>query len=844
MTSKLRMPGIPPGAAARQRVMDLFDADLRLNLVVAPAGYGKTTAIRQWADAVDLPVAWVSLDQLDANPVTFWLHVLHAIRSVVPDVDEEPAAALLESPRSRHFLAVLLAQLERSDARSLVVLDDLGRLDDRDTIDDICLLVERVGDRLHLCTSSRSEPPFPTARWRTLGWVADIGEEDLRFRDEEACAAAALTVDPLLDAAEVSDLNRRVEGWPLAFQLALLSRGAATGEAVRLDGGGDRLLADFLVGEVLDRLTPEEREAALVLSVVEWFDSEIARELGGGETVRAIAGLRRRHLVQAVTSRAPGRLRFHPVLRNLLEDTVRWRDPAAYEALHRAAASLAQRRGNLAAAHRHLVVIGDDEAANGLVVDPVLELVDAGDLRGVRRMIGSLPATMAVADPRLALDLALAWHFAGSEHEAITWSERAEWLGAGDDPVTALRLHVVRCIVALEAGRLDDATTHVEAVAGVVRSGVGGGPIERRLPIVAARVALSRRDLEGAGRWLALSRTSEDRRGRVVSAVSSPALGAWADLLGGRLRDAEAVALAACDAAERMGIRPHHAALDALLIAAACRLGMGDLASADDLAGEARTDAGLLGWEWGRVRAAAVAADVRLLLDGPAATLAVVGDARSHLRSAPFVQTAELDRVAAKALLRAGRRDDAIALLATLDQTPPVLLVAAEAAVVVGSREPVVRLLAGSAGWPLPERLAAAVLRCAAGAEPNRQALADALAEGAATGWVSPFIGHGSRVDEMLLQHPLERLHPRLLEHLRRGRRSSTVPVIHVDDPMTPREHTILALLPSHLSYAQIGERLYLSVNTVKSNLKSIYRKLGVATRADAVESARANGLL
>lgn len=847
IAGKLRAPDLPPGVTLRPRVTELFDDDARVNLLVAPAGYGKTIAVRQWVEATGRPTAWLSVDMLDANPVTFWLHVVAAIRTVAPTVDDEPESALAENPRSRHFLAVLLAQLERLDHEVLLVLDDLGRVEDPAVLDGLALLVDRVGDRVRLAISARSEPQLPSARWRTYGWLVEVRAEDLRFRDEEARAVASETFGASgLRPEAVSQLNRHVDGWPLAFQLAVVSRGGSDTpyEGPGAEGEDDRLIADFLLGEILDRLPPEEQEVALVLSTVDWFDTAVAEALGGPAASAAVAGLRRRHLVRPVASGPPGSLRFQPLLRSLLDDEMRWRDPERHAELHRRAAEQARVRGDLNRAHHHLTTIGDDDAANALVVGPVLDLVDEGDLPGVARIIGSLPATMSVDDPALALDLAISWFFAGSEHHATTWCERAEWLGADEDPTTSLRLHAVRSIVALGAGRLDEAAAQVEGVEALVQHGAGTGPIERRFPAFAARVALSRRDAEGARRWLDRARLFGDPQGRVGSTITGPVLAAWADLLAGRLLDADATVSAACAAIEEMDVRPHHAALDALVVAAWCRLGSGRLAAADDLAGHARVDAALLGWESQRLRAGAVAAETRLLLDGPDAALAVVRDVREQLRGAPFVTTAELDRVAAKALLRAGRRDEAAALLSTLDPSPPVLLVLAAVAIANGSRESVGPLLAGSAGWSLPERLEAIVLRGAVGVEPGHEVLAAALEEAAATGWVSPFLGHGSRVDELLLRQPLERLHPHLLDHLRTARPARSIPVIDLVDPITAREQTILELLPSHLSYAQIGERLFLSVNTVKSNLKSIYRKLGVATRADAVDAARAGGLL
>ena len=120
--------------------------------------------------------------------------------------------------------------------------------------------------------------------------------------------------------------------------------------------------------------------------------------------------------------------------------------------------------------------------------------------------------------------------------------------------------------------------------------------------------------------------------------------------------------------------------------------------------------------------------------------------------------------------------------------------------------------------------------------------LHEALAVGAAAGWVQPFLGHGPAMMAELSRLPLDDLHPALAEALRPAAAlEGGTPLV---EQLTPRERTVLELLPTHYSYAQIGEHLFLSVNTVKSNLKALYRKLGVSSRSEAVDAATALALL
>jgi LuxR family transcriptional regulator, maltose regulon positive regulatory protein len=155
-------------------------------------------------------------------------------------------------------------------------------------------------------------------------------------------------------------------------------------------------------------------------------------------------------------------------------------------------------------------------------------------------------------------------------------------------------------------------------------------------------------------------------------------------------------------------------------------------------------------------------------------------------------------------------------------------------------------LLADRATWPVLERLQAELILSARGRTPcpsdELLALVGSCAE---SGWVLPFLGSGALVEEVFSSSTLEELHPQLARTL-----ATFAPVGHGTRPagdgvqLTRRELTLLELLPTHLSYAEMGERLYLSVNTVKGNLKSLYRKLDASTRTEAVQASQRAGLL
>lgn len=836
----------------RRRLFDRIDAGARGAFVIAPPGYGKSIVLRQWCARSEQPTAWLSLDRLDERRLRFWTRVVHALRSVAPAIDDEPALLLNERPDDLVFLEALVDQLERIPEPVALVLDGLPARVDAEVLDGMTILVEHAADRLGLLVAASYDPPLPLARWRLAGWVSELRARDLAFDDDEALEVAAGRGSSELDRNWVVGLNRRVEGWPLAFHLGLVSASdrptTGTGPAAADTGPTVRHVADVLVNDVLDRMPPDLRQAALDVSVVDAIDPELAATLIGPLAATSITDLERRLLlldrdIARDVARHDVR-RFHSLVRELLEGELRWSDPARWADCHRRAAAVYEARGDLRAAHHHLSEIGDTAAAARLVVTPVLELLDAGDTAGLRRLVGTLPRQLTVDDPSLAQDLALACFLGQDRRQAARWAQLAESLTEGT-PSSRRATAAVLGLLALYDGDLSGAVLEVERfeTAGTPGPATASSSIVQRFPLVAARVAIECRHLDAARAWF--ERASVGEAPPVHRHVTVPAIEAWIALAAGRLERARELVRTACAWAAEQGLTSHHGVLEAFATAAWCELGAGEVAAANEHAGAARDIAHLQGYDWNRLRAGTVAAAVRLELDGPDGALALVDDVRASLDRPHSDAAGALTLVEARIELRRARLDEVDRLLAGLDPFPPVRIVAASAAIARGDPGVVIDLLADRGGWPTQERLAAEVLAAATMASSTRGAtVRAAVEEGARTGWVIPFVGHGPVVDTMLLELPLERLHPALAPLLRRiPHRPSATPVALVE-PLTPREQTIVELLPSHLSYAEIGARLYLSVNTVKSNLKTVYRKLGVTSRSEAVDAARAAGML
>jgi ATP/maltotriose-dependent transcriptional regulator MalT len=851
--SKLLPAQVPDGLVTRTRLAERLTSDARFTLVSAMPGFGKTVAVRQWIDTLDVPVAWLSLDLLDSDPTSFWSHFLLAVGSVLPGVDEEPAMLLAERGADDVlFLAALLRELEETSGHVVLVLDGLAELDAA-TLDGVALLVDRAGDRLRLVVTARSTPPLPLARWRSMGWLTELGADDLRLTDDEARELAqrldaksiALATD------DVAVLNRRVDGWPIGLHLALLSDQAIDGESLSRSARtarSERMLAGYLVADVLDSMSEDDREVALALSVVEWFDPDICMELVGPHADASVRRFIDRGMFLTVIDRRVGMMRFHALFRELLEVELSWRDPARRIDLHRRAAMVWRSRGDLTSAYRHLSAVGETARAHEVLVNPALDLVDRGDLAALHQFAQQLPAPRDVDDANLALDLGLVAFYAEGTLASRRWCDRAEILigtaevedGERDDLV--VRLHHLRTGIALLEADLD---TAIDGIAVLREHSLGSRPLpvfEQRFPILAARIMLAARRIDDADQWI---RRAEQITGPdILTSVTVPTLRAWHEWIFGRLDVATRQIDSALLWMDEHRVGAHHLAFDTLITGGWCRLSAGDLADAALLARRARDDADALGCAWNHLQAGYLSARLDLVTGNPSGALRTVDDLRSRV---PFENCRPYaDRilgVEVEALAASGQRDRALREIDELFPNPRTQLLRARFA---ASRiDDVEALLADRTGWPMVERLQAELVLCAANSRtvPSTE-LVELVRECADTGWVLPFLGLGGRVDRLLQSIALADMHPALARTLAFVSPVSASPGRSDGMRLTSRELTLLELLPTHLSYAEMGERLYLSVNTVKTNLKHLYRKLGASTRTEAVQAAERSGLL
>ena len=370
--SKLLRPLVRPGTIRRSLLLDrLADEDYRrIVSVAAPAGYGKTTLLSQWAERSGQAFAWVSLDDRDNDPKVLLAYVAEALDAVEPvggrvfDALASPASSVPGSVVPR-----LAAAFAAMTSPVVLVLDDVHLLGNRVCQDALSVLAEHVPDGSRLVLAGRAEPPLRIARLRAEGRVLEIGPADLSLTLEEA-AFLLRDAGLALGADEVAELHRRTEGWPVGVYLAALylrEGGSLPGAAVSF-GGDDRLLSEYMESEFLARISRQQREFLTRTAVLERMSGPLCDAvLERPGSAAALAELARSNTLLVPLDRRGQWYRYHHLFRDMLLAELERLEPGLIPVFHRRAAAWFERNGLLEESLEHSMSAADVDRAARLV---------------------------------------------------------------------------------------------------------------------------------------------------------------------------------------------------------------------------------------------------------------------------------------------------------------------------------------------------------------------------------------------------------------------------------------------------------------------------------------------
>jgi LuxR family maltose regulon positive regulatory protein len=397
--TKLRPPVPPSRLVDRARLGAVLDeadgADVPLVLVSAPAGSGKSTLAAGWAATHQGAVAWLQLEESDADPARFWVSVTAAIGRANPGVAAHLEPLVAGSLGAGQVVVpALVNEVASLTERLVVVLDDYQLIDDAEVHRAMERLIDLCPPQLTVVLITRADPPFRLGRMRVRGRVREIRAGDLRFDPTEAAALLGATADGL-DRQQLDDLCERTEGWAAGLVLAGLSleRTDDTDRFVRTFRGDDQLVAGYLTDELLAVLDEDERRRMVEAAALHRLSGPLLDAVTGSDDGASwLDGLATRNQLVIRLDAVGEWYRYHHLFRDLLLLEARRSIPDRLPDLHRRAAAWFETSGYPAAAVDHLLAAGDREQAMFLMRLVGPDLLGTGRLRTLRNVLERLSA--------------------------------------------------------------------------------------------------------------------------------------------------------------------------------------------------------------------------------------------------------------------------------------------------------------------------------------------------------------------------------------------------------------------------------------------------------------------
>jgi len=410
--TKLYIPKLRRGLVSRPRLSERLSrtSHPRLTLVSAPPGFGKTTLLAAWlaADAaVERPVAWVSLEETEREPGSFWTYVVTALDAAAPGVGASALPVLqTATPPIESVLATVLNELGALPAGLDLVLDDYHLADGPAIAAGVTFLLEHLPPHVHLVISTRADPALPLARLRARGELVEVRAADLRFTLDEAAAYLNEVIGLDLDAAEIATLEGRTEGWIAALQLAALSLQGREDVAGFVAGfaGDDRYVVDYLVEEVLARQPAAVRSFLLQTSILDRLSGSLCDAVTRRNDGKAVLELLdRSNLFVVPLDDSRHWYRYHHLFADVLRTHLLEEQPGEVADLHHRAGQWYDAAGEPVAAVRHALAAGDPEHAADLVELAIPALRRDRQEATIRRWLDDIPSEVVRIRPVLAV---------------------------------------------------------------------------------------------------------------------------------------------------------------------------------------------------------------------------------------------------------------------------------------------------------------------------------------------------------------------------------------------------------------------------------------------------------
>ena len=414
---KLSRPRLSTPLVKRERLFRELDTvrSHPLTLVSAPAGCGKTTLLSAWASRQKNPVAWLSLDALDNDPVRFWASAIMALRRCQPTLGEEALSLLhsREGPPLSTILTALLNEIVQLDLEVILILDDYHMIGDPAIHEGLLFLLEHLPAPMHLVLLTRTDPGFPLSKFRVRGQLLEIRDQDLRFTQEEAASFLRDGMGLPLSREDITALQHRTEGWIAGLQLAALSlrKREDLSTFVKEFAGSHRFVLDYVQQDILAWLPAPLQDFLLQTSILTRLNAAVCQVVTAGptqkESQQMLEKLERANLFVVPLDEKRQWYRYHDLFRETLLARLQASQPELVPLLHLRAARFYERAGLWREAIAHALAAPDYTYAASLMEQAAPQFWLRGEARTIHSWVLALPDVVLRSHLRLALEAAL-----------------------------------------------------------------------------------------------------------------------------------------------------------------------------------------------------------------------------------------------------------------------------------------------------------------------------------------------------------------------------------------------------------------------------------------------------
>ncbi|MEM7343697.1 MAG: LuxR C-terminal-related transcriptional regulator [Chloroflexota bacterium] len=435
--TKLFIPPIRPTLVPRLRIIQKLNAGLagKLTLICAPAGFGKTTLISDWLQQSDLPVAWLSLDPGDNDPMRFFQYVIAALQMIDPTLGQS-VQEMLQSPQPPSLESLLPTLINDIAARSSklgLVLDDYHIIETQSIHDAFTFLLDHLPSQVHIFVTSRADPPLPLSRLRARGQMTEVRAGELRFTPSEATTFLNEVAELNLSQENVAALSERTEGWATGLQLAALSmQGTPDVSAfIATFTGDDDYIVDYLLEEVLDQQPEKTRAFLLQTSILDRMTGTLCDAVTGGDDGQTmLEALRQANLFVVSLDHKRRWYRYHHLFADLLRTRLHQEMPDQVPLIYQQASAWCETSELVEEAVHYALMADDFTLAATLIAQHIEATTWQGKYNMTLSWLDALPEAMVRAHPRLSLTRAwlLFGFFNDSEAAIEPWLQNVERL--------------------------------------------------------------------------------------------------------------------------------------------------------------------------------------------------------------------------------------------------------------------------------------------------------------------------------------------------------------------------------------------------------------------------------